>query len=287
MPKLNVLVTGATGQQGGALTQVLLKKGHRVRAFTRNPNSPKANELKKAGAEIYAGDFEDTKSLQGAMKGMDSVFVMGTMWEVGTDGETRQGLAAADAAKAAGVKHLLYTSVGSADRHTNIPHFDSKFKVEEHIKKIGVPYTIIAPVFFMENIFAPWMAGLKEGRYPLALPPTQKLQQTCLADIANFAAYILENRDRFLGKRFDIASDDLTGLQAADILTRVTGRKIEFFEVPLEAVRAQSADFAIMFEYFIKVGYQADIKGLRRDYPQVGWHSYEEWARKQDWSFLK
>ena len=287
MSKLNILVTGATGQQGGALTQVLLKKGHSVRAFTRNPNSPKANDLKKAGAEIFAGDFEDTKSLQGAMKGVDAVFVMGTMWEVGTDGETRQGIAAADAAKAAGIKHLLYTSVGSADRHTGIPHFDSKMKVEEHIKKIGVPYTIIAPVFFMDNIFAPWMAGLKEGRYPLALPPTQKLQQIAVADIANFAALVLENRDRFLGKRFDIASDDLTGLQAADILSRVTGRKIEFFEVPIEAVRSQSADYAIMFEYFIKVGYQVDIKGLRRDYPQVGWHTYEEWAKKQDWSFLK
>ncbi len=287
MSKLNILVTGATGQQGGALAQVLLKNGHKVRAFTRHPNSPKANDLKKAGAEIYAGDFEDTKSLQGAMKGMDAAFVMGTMWEVGTEGETRQGIAAADAAKAAGVKHLLYTSVASADRRTGIPHFDSKLKVEEHIKKIGVPYTIIAPVFFMDNIFAPWMAGLKEGRYPLALPPTQKLQQIAVADIAGFAAYILENRDRFLGKRFDIASDDLTGLQAADILSRVTGRKIEYFEVPLEAVRQQSADFAVMFEYFVKVGYQTDIKGLCRDYPQVGWHTYEDWAKQQDWSFLK
>jgi len=287
MPKLNILVTGATGQQGGALTQVLLKKGHKVRAFTRNPNSPKANDLKKAGVEIYAGNFDDPKSLQGAIKGMDAAFVMGTMWEVGTDGETRQGVAVADAAKAAGVKHLLYTSVASADRHTGIPHFDSKYLVEEHIKKIGVPYTIIAPVFFMDNIFAPWMAGLKEGRYPLALPPTCKLQQVSLPDIAGFAAHILENRDRFLGKRFDIASDDLTGLQAADILTRVTGRKIEYFEVPLETVRAQSADFAVMFEYFIKVGYQVDTKGLRRDYPQVGWHTFEEWAKQQDWSFLK
>jgi len=257
MPKLNILVTGATGQQGGALTQVLLKKGHKVRAFTRNPNSPKANDLKKAGVEIYAGNFDDPKSLQGAIKGMDAAFVMGTMWEVGTDGETRQGVAVADAAKAAGVKHLLYTSVASADRHTGIPHF------------------------------APWMAGLKEGRYPLALPPTCKLQQVSLPDIAGFAAHILENRDRFLGKRFDIASDDLTGLQAADILTRVTGRKIEYFEVPLETVRAQSADFAVMFEYFIKVGYQVDTKGLRRDYPQVGWHTFEEWAKQQDWSFLK
>jgi uncharacterized protein YbjT (DUF2867 family) len=287
MTKLKILVTGATGQQGGALARKLLKNGHKVRAYTRKPDSPGAQDLKRLGAEIFAGGFDDRKNLESGMRGMDAVFAMGTMWEVGTEGETRQGIAAADAAKAAGVKHLLYTSVGSADRHTNIPHFDSKFKVEEHIKKSGVPYTIIAPVFFMENIFAPWMAGLKEGRYPLALPPTQKLQQTCLADIAGFAAYILENRDRFLGKRFDIASDELTGLQAADILTRVTGRKIEFFEVPLEAVRAQSADFAIMFEWFIKVGYQADIQGLRRDYPQVGWHSYEEWARKQDWGFLK
>lgn len=288
MPKLNILVTGATGQQGGSLTRKLLKKGHAVRAFTRSPSSPNALELKRLGAEIFSGGFDDRSAVQNAMHGMDAVFLMGTMWEVEVEGETRQGILAADAALAAGVKHLLYTSVGAADKCTGIPHFESKYKVEEYIKKIGVPYTIIGPVWFMDNVFAAWMSGgMKEGRFALAIPPSCKLQQIAVEDIGNMAALILENRDRFLGKRFDIAGDSLTGPQTAAILTKYLGRKIDFYELPLEQVRAQSADFAVMFKWFARVGYSTDIAALRRDYPEVGWHTLEQWAKQQDWSALK
>lgn len=285
---LSVLVTGATGKQGGALARLLLKRGHRVRALTRKTESPAARELERLGAELATGSFDDRAALERAAQKVDAVFAMATPFEGGTEVETRQGITVADTVKAAGVKHLLYASVASADRNTGIPHFDSKYKIEQHVKALGIPYTIIGPVFFMENLISPWwLPGLKEGKLAMALPASRKLQQVALADIAGFAALALERREQFLGKRVDIASDELTGARAVEAISRLSGRKIEYVELPLAQVRAWSEDFAKMFEWFDQVGYSADIAALRKDYPEVGWQTFEGWAKAQDWNVLK
>jgi uncharacterized protein YbjT (DUF2867 family) len=201
----------------------------------------------------------------------------------------RHGIAAADAAKAAGVGHLVYSSVANADRDTAIPHFDSKREVEEHIERLGVPYTIVAPVYFMENLLAPWtLPELKEGRLPMALSSSRPLQQIALSDIAAFTALILEKRKDFAGQRLDIASDEMAGDEVAETLTRVTGHEIHYVELPLEQVRqAMGDDGARMFEWFDQVGYSADIAALRRNHPEVGWHTFEGWAKEQEWSALE
>jgi uncharacterized protein YbjT (DUF2867 family) len=286
---LSVLVTGATGQQGGALARVLLDKGHRVRAFVRKPDSPEAKELGRLGAQLARGDFEEPSTIEGAARGMDAVFVVATPFEAGMEAETRHGIAAAEAAKAAGVGHLVYSSVANADKDTGIPHFESKRKVEEHIEGLGVPYTIVAPVYFMDNLLAPWtLPQLKEGRLPMALPSSRPLQQIALSDMAAFTGVVLKNREEFVGRRLDIASDELAGEGVAEVLTRVTGRKIHYVELPLEQVRqAMGEDGARMFEWFDQVGYSADIESLRREHPEVGWHTFEDWAREQDLSAIK
>jgi len=122
-----------------------------VRAVTRDTNSSQAKSLASAGATLVAASLEDTAALTQALEGATSLFAMTTP-SGGTDAETRQGIAAADAAKAAGV-HLVFTSVGSANRQTGVPHFDSKYEVEKHIAKLGVRATILAPVAFMENLY--------------------------------------------------------------------------------------------------------------------------------------
>jgi uncharacterized protein YbjT (DUF2867 family) len=286
---LSVLVTGATGQQGGALARVLLDKGHRVRAFVRRPDSPEAKELKRLGAELTEGNFEEPSTIEGAARGVDAVFVVATPFGAGTEAEVRHGIAAADAAKAAGVGHLVYSSVANADRDTGIPHFDSKREVEEHIERLGVPYTIVAPVYFMENLLAPWtLPELKGGRLPMALSSSRPLQQIALSDIAAFTASILEKRKDFAGQRLDIASDEMAGDEVAETLTRVTGHEIHYVELPLEQVRqTMGDDGARMFEWFDQVGYSADIAALRRDHPEVGWHTFEGWAKEQEWSALE
>jgi uncharacterized protein YbjT (DUF2867 family) len=149
--KLSVVVTGGTGKQGGAVVKSLLQRGYEVRAVTRNNGSEKARELANAGVTLVRASLEDTAALTKALEGASTLFAMTTPFEGGTQAETRQGISAADAAKAAGV-HLVFTSVGSADRQTGVPHFDSKYEVEEHIAKIGVRATVLAPVYFMENL---------------------------------------------------------------------------------------------------------------------------------------
>src|SRR5882724_2443947 len=165
---LIVVVTGSTGKQGGAVARSLLERGHEVRAVTRDLNSSQAKSLAKAGATLVAASLEDTAAITKALEGATSLFAMTTP-SGGTDAEIRQGVAAADAAKAAGV-HLVFTSVGSANRRTGIPHFDSKYEVEKHIAKIGARATILAPVFFMENIFF-GKEQLAKSIYGMALPP--------------------------------------------------------------------------------------------------------------------
>jgi len=148
-----------------------------------------------------------------------------------TDAETRQGVAAAAAAKAAGV-HLVFTSVGSANRQTGIPHFDSKYEVEKHIAKVGVRATILAPVAFMENLYF-IKEQLAKGIYASALSPIRALAQVAVADIGAVAIRVLEDAGRFTGKRFDLAGDELTGNDAMAILSRVTERPFSYYQVPL------------------------------------------------------
>lgn len=237
---------------------------------------------------MMAGDFENIASLTRAARGMDAVFAMTTFVEGGPEEETRHGVNMADAARAAAVEHFIYSSVSDADRNTGIHHFESKFEVEKHIRERGIPYTIVAPVFLMENLMSPWhLPALQKGSFALPMPSGRKLQYIALKDAAAFEVLVVENRETFLGRRVNVASDELTGDQVAAVLSRVTGREIRFDEVPIGPIREASEDTALMYEWFVRVGYSADISGLRRDYPEVRWHTFEEWATSQDWSVLE
>jgi len=288
MPKpIIVAVVGSTGKQGRALARLLLHRGHTVRALTRHPTSPVALALRNLGAEIWQADLEDYETIRRAADGSDSFFLMATPYEAGTEAEVRQARQAARAAKEAGVKHLVYSSVASADQNTGIPHFESKGDVEGYIRKLHVPYTIVAPVFFMENLLGPmFIEGLSPYTLSMPLPPSRPLQTIAVEDIAEFVALALERPGEFQDKRIDIASDSLSGLEMAAALAQASGRDISYGEGPLEAVRAESRDLARMWEWFYEKGYSVNIYDLVRAYPDVGWHSFLRWAHEQDWSKL-
>jgi uncharacterized protein YbjT (DUF2867 family) len=282
--KLTVVVLGSTGKQGGAVARGLLERGHQVRAVTRDPNSKQAKLLANAGATLVAASFEDTAAIVKALEGATSLFAMTTP-SGGTDAEIRQGIAAADAAKAAGV-HLVFTSVGSANRQTGVPHFDSKYEVEKHIAKVGARATILAPVAFMENLYF-IKEQLAKGIYASALSPTRTLAQVAVPDIGAVALRVLEEPARFTGKRFDLAGDELTGNDAMSILSRVTGRSFSYYQVPLDVVRQRMGEDAVkMYEWFDRVGFAVDRAALRREFPDVTFHDFESWAKTQDWSAL-
>jgi uncharacterized protein YbjT (DUF2867 family) len=290
--KRKILVIGATGQQGGALARLLLQKKHEVYALIRNtePESPKAQNLRNLGAKLIKGDLDNPDSLEQATNDVDSVFLMGPLEfpfvEGGTERETHRGKMMVDKAKEKKVEHLVYSSVVNADKNTGIPHFESKYKVEQYIKNSGIPYTIIGPTYFMENLLSILRAGLQQGQLALPLSPSRILQQSALENIAEFFALVLEHRNSFLGKRIDIASDELTGEQAAKVLSNELGHKIRYEQVPLEQIRQASEDLALMYEWFERTGTGVDVASLHKQYPEVNWLTFEDWVKSQNWEDL-
>ncbi|WP_201756096.1 NmrA/HSCARG family protein [Corallococcus silvisoli] len=285
---ITVLVTGATGQQGGAVIRQLLNRGHHVVALVRDVESPSARALQKPGVVLAQGDFEDRRTLERAMRGVDAVYAMGTPFgSGGVDAEIHHGQNLADAAKRSGVRHYVYSSVAGASELTGIPHFDSKHAVELYLRRLDMPFTILGPTYFMENLTQrPLRDALASGQLPVALPASRGLQMVAVDDLGAFALQVLEDPEKFIGERIDVASDEVTGQQAAALLSMVSGHRIHFEQVPLEQLHQQSEDLAAMFEWLDKVGYHADILTLRNDYPRVTWQTFETWARHQDWGFI-
>jgi uncharacterized protein YbjT (DUF2867 family) len=274
----NVLVIGATGQQGGSLARLLLQNKHKVYALTRNRNarSSAIQDLENRGANIVEGNLDDSDSLQQVVKNIESIFLMGTPFEDGIEGEIRRGRLVADIAKENKIQHLVYSSVVNADKNTGIPHFESKYKVEQYIDNLGIPYTIIGPTFFMENLLDPRLGALQQGQLALPLSPSTVLQQISVQNIAEFSAMVIESPERFLGKRIDIASDEVTGQKATEILSSVLNQEIKYTQIP-----APNGDLARMFEWYEKVGTGIDITSLQQEYPAVKWITFKDWARSK------
>ncbi|MGH7563951.1 MAG: NmrA/HSCARG family protein, partial [Gemmatimonadota bacterium] len=206
-----ILVTGATGQQGGAIARELLAKGRSVRAMTRHPDGDAARALAEQGANVVRGDLDDADSLERAIEGAWGVLSVQNTWEAGVEREEEQGKRFAEVAKGAGIEHFVYQSVASADRHTGIPHFDNKWRIEETIRSLGFPsYTVVRPVFFMENLISPWFKpGLDDGTLALGIRPDTPLQMIAVADIGKYGALAFERHAELNGRAIDIAGDEL------------------------------------------------------------------------------
>jgi uncharacterized protein YbjT (DUF2867 family) len=281
----SVLVTGATGHQGGAVARELVGKGYKVRAMTRKPQDEPARKLAALGAEVIEGDMDDEASLGKALRGVWGAFAVQNTWEAGVEKEEVQGKRFAKAARDAGVQHFVYSSVASAHRKTGIPHFDNKWRVEETVRGLGFPtHVVIRPAFFMENFLSPWFKpGIDAGKLAMAVKPETVLQMIAVADIGKYGAWAFENPQKLNGRGIDIAGDGLTMPQTAAIISKATGRKVEFERVPIEEVRKWSADYALMLEWFDRVGYNADIAATSRE-SGVRPTTFPEWAARASWS---
>jgi uncharacterized protein YbjT (DUF2867 family) len=276
-----ILVSGATGQQGGAVVRNLLERGFGVRALTRDPAKPAGRELAGLGAEVVSGDLEDRASIEHVLQAVHGVFSVQQFFEAGYEGEVRQGVQLADAAKAAGVDHYVYSSVGSAHRETGIPHFESKWEVEEHVRASGVPYTVLRPVYFMQN-WEMMREPILGGTLPQPLDPGKPFQMIDADDIGVFAATAFENPDGWIGREVDLAGDELTMPEIAATFSRVIGRQVDYFQVPWEGFEEQMGEeFTVMYRWFNDYGYEADVAGLRKEHP--GLVSLEQYLRTHGW----
>ena len=261
-----ILVTGATGHQGGAVAHSLLKRGKStVLALVRDKNTPAAQALQQAGASLAEGNLNDRVSLDRAVEGVHGVFSVQGLQD-GMEAEIRQGKALADAAKAAGIQHFVYSSVGSAERHTGIPHFDSKFQIEEHIRAIDLPHTILRPVFFYYN-YVGMRPLIEEGIFMLPLSPNRKLQQLSENDYGEMAAEVFAHRDEFLSRAIEAASVDMTMTEVADTFSRAFKNSVTYRQIPYETFEQQvGKEITTMFRWFEDVGYNADLAALKREF---------------------
>lgn len=269
-----VLVTGATGQQGGAVIRHL-PRGVRVRALVRDPS--KATALGEHGVEVVAGDLLQPASLDSALKGVTSVFAVTNFWDglqegqapLGAEGEVRQGKNLADAAKRAGVEHFVFSSVGGAfDYPSDVPHARSKQEIEHHILALDLPWTILRPVFFMDNFNAPFMEfgkNAREGRVFIPIRKTRRFQMISVEDVGRIAALAIVRRDEFLHAAFDLAGDSLTTAEIAATFARVTGKQTSSVADAgaIPEVAKASAEFAAMWKEFDERGTDAFVPGLR------------------------
>jgi len=273
-----ILITGATGHQGGAVARALQGSGFRLRGLTRKPESERATALARQGVEVVKGDLDDDSTLRRALAGVWGVFGVQNSWEAGVEGEEAQGKRLATLAREAGVEHYVYTSVGSAHKRTGVPHFDNKWRIEETVRGLGFPsHVILRPVFFMENLLAP--SSLQGDKLSSALKPDTKLQMIAVDDIGWFGARAFTDHAVLDRREIDLAGDMRTMAEAAAILAKALNRPIAFVQTPIEQVRQYSEDLALMLEWFERVGYSADIAGLEREFRRT-LTKLPDWARR-------
>lgn len=218
-----------------------------------------------------------------ALDGATAVFSVQNFWEAGYDREVRQGVGLADAAKAVGIEHFVYSSVGSAHRDTGLSHFESKWEIENHIREIGLPYTVFRPVFFMDNWQVPMLRdGILGGTLAQPLSPDRPFQQVAVDDIGAFVSMALGDRAEWLGRELDLAGDERTMPEIAEAFSEVIGRDVSYVQVPWDDFREAAGDeYHDMYRWFEDVGYDVDIPALRRIHP--GLLSFEDHLREAGW----
>ena len=275
-----ILVTGATGAQGGATAAALLAGGWRVRVLARQPDAPAAQAFARRGAEVCAGDLDDVASLDRAMVGVHGVFsVQVPSFQRGEDAERRHGFNLVEAARRADVRHFVHTSVCEAGRHTQFPDWQSgrwgnkywtdKWDIEAAVRQAGFDrWTVLKPAFMMDNLAQPKAAfmfpHLRQGRILTALRPETAMQFTSAGDVGAFARAAFERPERFHQQNIDIAAEPLTMHEVAAVLSRVLGTP-----VVAESVSPEAAIAAGLFPGWVRTmawinvwGYRADIAAL-------------------------
>lgn len=281
-----LLITGATGRQGGAVVRHLLGHGDwKIRALTRDPHSYAARELARRGVELVQGDLDDVSSLDRAVRGVCGIYSVQDFWTVGAKREVQQGKNLASVAKKSGVQHFVYSSVGGAERNTGITHWQTKWEIENYIRQLGLPATIFRPVGFMEGYHILEVeVGILKGKLADPIRGDKPYQTIATDDIGAFVALAFSRPKDFIGLELEIAGSELTNVEAAKVFSRVLGKPVKFQKLPLLMVRLfLDKEFYQMFRWFNESGFKAKIPELRQAYPEIHLHSLEEWLREDGW----
>jgi uncharacterized protein YbjT (DUF2867 family) len=270
-----ILVFGATGVHGGAVARALLEADYPVAAFVRDPRSERALALADDGARLIVGDLSDGASISRALEQMDVAYAVTTPFEDGAEGEVRQGTQILASATQTRLPWLMLASVASA-AHADVPHFQSKARIEQLLRQSALTWTVVAPTYFYENVLGA-RREIRDGRLPLALPSQTPLQQVALQDLGALVVAILSRAEEHAGERVEVAGDSPTPEQMAQALG------VRHHEVSVAEVAERNPDVAAMYSFLAQEGYAVDIDALERRYPEVAWRSFAEWAANIDW----
>jgi uncharacterized protein YbjT (DUF2867 family) len=274
--KRSIVVFGATGQQGGAVVSALQPDKWHIRAAVRDPATPAARALSARGIETITANFADPASLARAMSQAHGVFSVqpssgqGDAYGVSDADEVRYGQSVIDIAATCGVRHLVYSSVnGIGPEPTGIGHFDSKARVEAHLRASSVPFSVIRPSAFMEILLTPGL-GLSEGRPTFFMRPEQGMQFIAQRDIGNIVARIFDEPARFVGRTIEIAGDTVTGAALAEKFSQAAGRAMAYRRFPDEVLAGSPllAALARLVDDGRLTG-RADIEALNREFPRL------------------
>lgn len=281
----DVLVVGATGNQGGAVVDGLLAADDEqftVHGLTRDATSEKAQALVDRGVTVVEGDLNETESLRNAMDDVDAVFAVTNYFIAGFEGEIEQGTNLAEAAAESDIDHFVYSSVGGADRTGEVEHFISKYRVEQQIADLDLPTTVLRPVYFMSN-FEGMRDNIQNGTLALPLNEGVSLQMLDIADYGDVVARVITSSDEYVGETIEVAGDEKTLEEMAETFTDVLGSDVEPVHVPLEDARErQPEDLVKMYEWFNSEGYTADIDGLETEF-EMQFNSLATYLRHHEW----
>lgn len=266
------LVTGATGKQGGAVARRLIDDGLRVRAMTRNPEGERARALEALGAEIYAGNLGDPDSVGQAVAGVDGVFSVQNYWDqaTGFEGEIAQARNLALAAKQEEVRHFVQSTMAKADDVTSVPHFESKRRIESQLAEIGIPHTLIGTVFFMDNVLDPKMGG--SMTFPTlsgSLRPTTRIHLLLSDDVAGAVAQVFSRPEKYVGRRVNLAGDQLTVTEMKSIYQEVIGRKPKGYRLPRLLLRFMAKEFSDQLDWYNSVNFGFSVADSKREFPHL------------------
>jgi len=286
MPKKIIAVVGATGAQGGGLVRSILDDGSNnfaVRAISRDVNSNKARELARLGADIVAADVDNPDSLKKAFAGAHAAYCVTFFWEhFSPEKELAHATAMAQAAKHAGVQHLIWSTLEDTRQWVplsdnrmptlmgkyKVPHFDAKGEANQIFMDLKLPTTFLLTSFYWDNLINFGMGPKKnpDGTFAFTMPMgDKKLPGIASVDIGRCAYAIFKRGHEFIGKTVGIAGEHLTGNQMAAALSRALGREIRYNDVPPEAYRALgfpgAEDLGNMFQF--KRDFEQDFCGAR------------------------
>lgn len=274
-----ILVTGATGQQGGAVARHLLNQGFRVKALTRNAASAPAQALQAMGATIVQGDFEKKEELLAALEGCDTLFSVQNYWEkgVGYEGEIRQARNLLEAARQMHIQHIVQASIADCDHAPGVKHIESKYAIEKMIQTSGIPYTLLRTVMFMENFV---------GKYPhlilafLAgvLPAHFKLHLTTVDDIGAIAATVISVPEKYQGRIINIASDIATLSEIKQAYKENLSNKVLDYKIPAWFGSLINQEFTRQLQWNKTDGWKFPLSETREVLPHLT--SIREFFRK-------